>query len=72
MERPHASLPDEPGKLKALLAEKDDALARCAHQIEILESKLAWFEEQLRLARHKRRAVRPVFGVGVGGVCVGD
>ena len=54
MERPHASLPDEPGKLKALLAEKDDALARSAHQIEILEGKLAWFEEQLRLARHKR------------------
>jgi hypothetical protein len=45
MERPLESRPDEPGKLKALLAEKDDALARSAHQIEILESKLAWFEE---------------------------
>lgn len=54
MERPLESLPEEPGKLKALLAEKDDALARSAHQIEILESKLAWFEEQLQLARHKR------------------
>lgn len=61
MERPLESLPDETEKLKALLlerqqelAQKDDALARSAHELEILKSKLAWFEEQLRLARHKR------------------
>ncbi len=61
MERPLESLPDETEKLKALLlerqqelAQKDDALARSAHELELLKSKLAWFEEQLRLARHKR------------------
>ena len=62
------SLPDDPEKLKALLvdhqqalfqkdhalAQKDDALARSAHEIETLSAKLSWFEEQLRLARHKR------------------
>lgn len=54
-------LPDDPRKLKALLldqqqklAEQDDALARSGHEIEILKAKLTWFEEQLRLARHKR------------------
>ena len=61
MERPRASLPGDPERLKSLLAdqqralaEKDDALARSTHQIELLESKLAWFEEQWQLARHKR------------------
>ncbi len=61
MESPLESLPDDPEGLKALLvdhqqalAQKDDALARRAHEIEILKSKLTWFEEQLRLARHKR------------------
>ncbi len=68
MESPFESLPEDPERLKALLAdqrqalcekdhelsERDDALARSAHEIEILKSKLAWFEEQLRLARHKR------------------
>ena len=61
MESPLGSLPDDPERLKALLvehqqtlAQKDDALARSAHEIEILKSKLTWFEEQLQLARHKR------------------
>ncbi len=61
MERPLEFLPDDPERLKALvvdhrqeLAQKDDALARRAHEIEILTAKLSWFEEQLRLARHKR------------------
>ena len=68
MERPLESLPDDPEKLKALLverqqalsekeqelAQRNDALARTTHEIEILKSKLSWFEEQLQLARHKR------------------
>lgn len=61
MEKPLESLPDDPQRLKALLlerqqelAQKDDALARSAHELDILKGKLAWFEEQLRLARHKR------------------
>jgi transposase len=61
MEHPPEPFPDDPERLKALLvdhqqtlSEKDDALARSTHEIEILKSKLAWFEEQLRLARHKR------------------
>lgn len=61
MERPLEPLPNDSERLKALLvdtqqalAQKDDALARSAHEIDILKSKLAWFEEQLQLARHKR------------------
>ena len=61
MESRLESLPDDPRRLKALLldqqqklAEQDDALARSGHEIEILKAKLTWFEEQLRLARHKR------------------
>ncbi len=68
MERPLEPLPDDPERLKALLldhqqalsqkdgalAQKDDALARRDHEIETLKSQLAWFEEQLQLARHKR------------------
>ena len=37
MERSRESLPDEAARLNALLVEKDDALARSAHQIEIEE-----------------------------------
>ena len=61
MERPFEPLPDDPERLEALwvehqraLAQKDDALARRDHEIERLKSQLAWFEEQLQLARHKR------------------
>lgn len=56
-------LPDDPAALKALvrqqqesLASQDDALARKDHEISELQAKLAWFEEQIRLARQSRFA----------------
>ena len=62
MERPLESLPDDTENLKALLLErqqelapKADALARSVHELEVFKRKTAWFEDQLRSARHKRK-----------------
>ncbi len=55
------SLPSDSQQLKTLLLQhqqalfqKDNALARSAHEIELPKSQLAWLEEQLRLPPHKR------------------
>lgn len=46
--------PDDPQALKALLAERTATLERQGHELDALKAKLAWFEEQWRLAQAKR------------------